>query len=100
MTPQRDIVRIYHYKKKILHNVYYNTADNEFLIPLIETANRIEHGPKEWKTDHNNIRYIIFHHTILKNLYAFMNRNGYRIKKKMIKDNIDLDEIFLMIMNL
>jgi hypothetical protein len=51
MTPQREIVRIYYYKKKILHNEYYSTEDNEFRIPLIKPAKRIELGLKEWITD-------------------------------------------------
>jgi hypothetical protein len=42
MIPQRDMVRIYHYKKKILYNVYYSTVDNEFSIPVIQTAKCIE----------------------------------------------------------
>jgi hypothetical protein len=97
MTSQRGI---YHYKNKILHNVYYSEADNEFLIPLIETAKRVELGPKEWKTDHNNIRYVIFHHPILKESVCIYELEWLQNKEAMTNDNIYLDEIFLMIMNL
>jgi hypothetical protein len=55
-TEQGDIVRIYYYKNKILHNVYYSKADNEFLI-----------------------RYHFLSSNIKR---TFMNQSDYRIKKK------------------
>jgi hypothetical protein len=91
MTPQRDIIRIYYYKNKILHNVYYSEADNEFLIPLIETAKSMELRPREWKTDHNNARYVIFYHPILKEYVCIYELEWLQNIKETMKGNIAID---------
>jgi hypothetical protein len=45
-----DIVRIYYYKNKILHNMYYGKADNEFVL-FNETAKCIKFIIEYWKID-------------------------------------------------
>jgi hypothetical protein len=88
-----DIVRIYHYKTKILHHIYYSKADNEFLIPLNETAKCINLGTEDWKPEYNgDSHYVLSCNTILKDDIYIKESEWLQDKEKVIEENIHLDE--------
>jgi hypothetical protein len=88
MTPQQSyMVRIYYYKNKILHNVYYSKADNVFLVPFNETAKRINLITESWKEEiQNNTCYVVFHHPILKESICICEPEWLQNKEEIIED--------------
>jgi hypothetical protein len=86
-----DMLGIYYYKNKILYNVYYSKSDNVFLVPLNENAKRINLITEPWKTDHNNTRYVIFRHPLLKESVCIYEPEWLQNKEETIKENIDID---------